>query len=320
MPAEADDPFAFRPLPGDFDQQAPGVGSGMPGNDPFAAFGGAGAIGSAAADQWNSPPPVLQSMPALPAARPSASQGEETIVSGGFVVLSWLCLLTLGIDLVIWIVLGVVSALKDPPMLPRAFASQLMIAVPSPFLTSILFCILTAWAASRLPEHAREEGIGVLVAKWIVLSLMPVILLVAIGSLGPESTRLPFFIASGGIMAMLFCCDVPRSLTKSLNDRIGQDKWKVSWWLGPTASGLMAASCIFVAGVNVWMAITNATNKEVSMAERLRENASLVLILGGLALVARLFGLLFTAIWGIQLGMKLRTVPRRAVASRTRFG
>lgn len=316
-PAEPDDPFAFRPLPSDFEQQGLG-GGGMPPADPFAAFGGADAIGNSAAAPWVGPPPALPSMPVAPSIRASSAPDEDTVVTAGFLFMAWLCLPTLALDLLIWALLGFVG-FGESVTSPRTAAGGMVSLLPSPYVTSILLCILTAWSASRLPEHARQEGIALWVMKWIALSLLPVLLLLVIRALDETATHAPFIIAAVGIGVMGFACDVPMALTRSLNDRIGPAKWKVSWWLGPTASGFMAASCVCAAAANGWMSFLNVSADDVSLWARFQQSGILLLALIVLGIGTRLIGLLLVAIWGIQLGVRLRKVPLRAVTYRGRF-
>jgi hypothetical protein len=297
---EPDDPFAFRPLPPDFEQTELG-GVGMPAAPPMIGSGGG-----------------LPTMPTVRATRSMPAPEGETAVTGAFLFMAWLCVPTLMFDLVLWIFIAFVGA-NQPDLLPRSVASQMVWLLPSPYVTSILLCVLTAWAGSRMPEHARDAGIGVWVTKWIMLSLLPILLLLVIRALSVDSTRVPFIIAGVGLTSMMFACDVPASLTRSLNDRIVPEKWKVSWWLGPTAAGFMVASCLFAGAANAWMATISWTNDELSLWARFQQSGVLLLVLAVLGIGTRLIGLLLVAIWGIQLGFALRRVPMSVLSYRGRF-
>lgn len=314
---EPDDPFAFRPLSPDFEQTGLG-GVGMPAADPFAAFGGADAFGGSAAPPMIGPRGGMPTMPTVRATRSMPAPEGETAVTGAFLFMAWLCVPTLLFDLVLWIVIAFVGA-NQPDLLPRSVASQMVWLLPSPYVTSILLCVLTAWAGSRMPEHARDAGIGVWVTKWIMLSLLPILLLLAIRALSVDSTRVPFIIAAVGLTSMMFACDVPASLTRSLNDRIGPEKWKVSWWLGPTAAGFMVASCLFAGAANAWMGTISWANDELLLWARFQQSGVLLLVLAVLGIGTRLIGLLLVAIWGIQLGFALRRVPMSVLSYRGRF-
>lgn len=309
-------------------QEFAGLGGGLAEHgtdDPFSALNSHDPPRPPEAPMPPQMPPVA---PAAPRAtnRPAAGNGAEAdpVLGGGFVALAWATLVTLMLDGMLGVLLALLRPAIDQLLVQqsgihKAMAYRMLDLVPGPMLSIIPGAILVGWAVYPLPEHARPFSPGTAVAKWLTLSLTPFLLgVVILYALPAKSTQAPFLVAAVGLIAMAWGSGAPSGITRAMNERLGQARWKAWPWLGPLAAGLMITSCVAAATANSWLAW-----KSAGLVGKTAEDAWSGLMFISVAILiaagTRLLGLLFTGIWAVQFALAMRKAPRRVVAMRGRF-
>lgn len=271
------------------------------------------------------PPAIPPQLPAWAHAQNAVAapvRGEsesERAVPAGFVILAWVTALALLADIPLSFLLEVASATTNPKMNaelaaklgPKMWAVQMQ-GLPAPLLALIPGAIVVGWVTSRLPWHAQPHPASVSVIRWLLPTLAPLVTVLVIAAFPRDWVRASFLLGAATLLVTQWGAALPWTLTGAINERIQQRKWRIWGWAGPVAGGFMGASCLAMAGANAYLSFaTRGLVGEDEFQQRMVAGFVGLLLVVGLG--TRILGLIFTAIWIVQLATKLSKVPLAAL-------
>ena len=268
------------------------------------------------------PPPVpawAHVQTAVSAGPQRGEREEERAVPAGFVILAWVTAAALLLDIVWGLVSSIAYWQQNIDFLsnfgPKAGAVVIIALLPSPFLSLIPGAIVVGWVISKLPWHAQPHPPSVGVVRWLMLTVAPLAAIVVILVVPRDWIRPSYVIGAVALGVTQWGAAVPWTITGAINERIRQRKWRIWPWAGPLAGGLMGASCLTMVGANVYLCFAATGNVAGTQAERVM-GVGLVALLAVLGIGLRVLGMVITAIWIVQLAIKLSKVPLVALESR----
>jgi hypothetical protein len=244
---------------------------------------------------------------------------EERALPAGFVILAWVTAAALLLDIVWGLVSSIAFWQQNVEFLsnfgPKAGAVVILALLPSPFLSLIPGAIVVGWVISKLPWHAQPHPPSVGVVRWMLPTIAPIIAGLVILVVPKDWIRPSYIIGALALGITQWGTAVPWAITGSINERIRQRKWRIWPWAGPLAGGLMGASCLAMAGANVYLCFAATGSIAGTQAERVM-GMGLVGLLAVFGIGLRVLGMVITAIWIVQLATKLSNVPFAALDSR----